>query len=634
MKCMNPDDMLFGQIALHLKLMSRAQLSKVIALQQQQQAPKAIGAVCVELGYLSDDKVQLVLRHQAAVKKKRSASGSALTGGASPQPAGVRGAGVQPTRPSEPAGRDSSAASVVRGAPVGAPPRAHGSTHGNPVTPPRASSHAASQAAVSGSPAAVSAPLHSAQGGGSMPAPMVHGGGGPSAQIQGAPMSSQVAPPPAVVPPPSAPAPTEEPEEARSVLASYPRTTGPLTPEPGLVKILEEARQRACSDVHVMAQRPLSFRKEGKLTQEGEPMDPDTVERMVLSVMTDPRRQQLEQEGYADFTVELDHLGRFRANVGRQSTGLKGCFRLIMSEIPELAALGLPSELERVAQYHQGLAVVAGPNGQGKTTTLAALVNIINNSRPYHIITVEDPVEVTYPISKAVMSQREVMTHTKSFHRALKGALREDPDVIVIGELRDAETVEIALEAAETGHLVVATMSTRSGAKTIDRLIDMFPPDRQAPVRSTLAGALKMIISQRLVPSKEDRMVPVIEMLTGNIQLWNLIRDQKLIQLPSLMQRGLSLGMIRVDDSLKKLVLEGIITEEVAFEYAEDVRQLKQELRVAAGPAPQAMAGPPPQRGNSGTDAARFAVAAASSKRVPEKRDISSRLGGFLRKRK
>jgi twitching motility protein PilT len=206
---------------------------------------------------------------------------------------------------------------------------------------------------------------------------------------------------------------------------------------------------------------------------------------------------------------------------------------------------------------------------------MAALVDLVNQSKPHHIITVEDPIEVVHPIKRAVISQRQVGLHTQSFHAALKGALREDPDVIIIGELRDRETVEMALQAAETGHLVIASMSTPSGAKTIDRLIDMFPPEDQAQVRSTLAGALKIVVSQRLVPNvARTQMVAVAELITGNVPLWSLIRDNKLFQLPSLLQRGRNYGMIRAEDSLNDLLARGVIDEDTARRYADDPRAI------------------------------------------------------------
>jgi twitching motility protein PilT len=227
--------------------------------------------------------------------------------------------------------------------------------------------------------------------------------------------------------------------------------------------------------------------------------------------------------------------------------------------------------------------VIAGPSGHGKTTTLAALVDLLNRADPIHILTIEDPVEIVHPKHVAVVSQREVGRHTVSFEAALKASLREDPDVIVIGELRDRETVEIALTAAETGHLVLATMSTPSAAKTIDRLIDMFPPADQSQVRASLGAALKAIVAQRLLPDAQGTgVVAAVELLVGMLALSNMIRDNKLFQLPNLMQRGRSYGMIRLDDSLLELVRAGKLTEDVAVRHADS----KKELLAALHPAP------------------------------------------------
>ena len=276
-----------------------------------------------------------------------------------------------------------------------------------------------------------------------------------------------------------------------------------------------------------------------------------------------------------DLAADVDGAGRLRVNVSRQRTGLKLCFRLVVSEPPNVAALGLPPEVHKLTMHHQGLVIISGPNGHGKTTSMAALVDMFNVDHAMHIITVEDPVEVVHPRKRAIVTQREVGAHTRSFARALTAALREDPDVIAIGELRDRETVEMALSASETGHLVLATMSTPSGAKTIDRLIDMFPPDDQAQVRATLAGALKLVLSQRLLRRADGHgLVAAFEMITGGIPLWSLIRDNKLFQLPSLLQRGRNFGMLGLDDSLRELLTQGAIDREEALVYAEDPKAL------------------------------------------------------------
>jgi twitching motility protein PilT len=334
----------------------------------------------------------------------------------------------------------------------------------------------------------------------------------------------------------------------------------------GLAAYVRAARQYGASDLHIAANRPVQVRVMGELR----PLDPapvpaDVVDRILLPLLGPRRRVQLRTSGYVDLAFDVQNGGRLRGNVSRQQGGLRGAFRLARVQPPTLDELGLPKELAKVVAHHQGLVVLAGPNGQGKTTTLAALVDLVNSTKPYHIITIEDPVELEHPRKQAVITQREVGRHTKSFAAALKASLREDPDVIVIGELRDRETVEIALTAAETGHLVLATMSTPSAAKTIDRLIDMFPPADQAQARASIAGALRAIVAQRLLPAANGRgVVPAVELVTGVLPLAVLIRDDKLYQLPNLMQRGRAFGMIRFEDSLLELLRTGRITEDTA----------------------------------------------------------------------
>ena len=382
---------------------------------------------------------------------------------------------------------------------------------------------------------------------------------------------------PASVPAPLVAAPQPQvsyrPPAEASPLGAFVRADLPLGAPAGLRALLVQARDQAASDVHILSGEPPRFRCAGRLAAAGPVLSNEEAWGLVMPLLNERNAKQLEELGYADFACQLEGVGRLRVNVNKQRSGIKGCFRLIMPEPPTLDSLGLPSELRQMLNYHQGLVVVSGPNGAGKTTTLSALVDLLNSERSVHIITVEDPVEVIHPIKKAIVSQREVGIHTKSFHAALKGSLREDPDVIAIGELRDRETVEKALEAAETGHLVFATMSTPSGARTIGRLIDMFPPDDQSQVRSTLAGVLKFVVSQRLVPRKDGNgRVVAVELLTGGMALWTLIRDDKLFQLPSLLQRGRAFGMIRIEDSLNELLSSGVISMETAKAFADDPR--------------------------------------------------------------
>jgi twitching motility protein PilT len=352
-----------------------------------------------------------------------------------------------------------------------------------------------------------------------------------------------------------------------------------------LGELLMTARGAGASDLHILAARPPLVRVAGELTPRGAPLDAAFLERVVHSIVPPRLLAALESEGTCDFAV-ADAGGRCRVNVTRQRTGYKVCIRLVPPVIPTLASLGLPDAIATATHHHQGLILVTGPTGHGKTSTLAAIVDRINTETTHHVITVEDPVEYLHPRKKAMMSQREVGTHTKSFASALKGSLREDPDVIVVGELRDTETVRMALAASETGHLVIGTMNTPSAAKTIDRLIDLFPPSDQAQVRMTLAGGLRLVVSQRLVPNVDrSGLVAAVEILPGSISLWSLIRENKTYQIPSLQQRGKALGIVRLDDSLGDLVKSGKTTLENARAFAESPDELGASIAASRTPA-------------------------------------------------
>ncbi len=364
--------------------------------------------------------------------------------------------------------------------------------------------------------------------------------------------------------------------------------------------MIEVAKARNASDLHISTNRPVSLRVLGELTPieaSATPISAADAEAILTPLLTAEQQAQLAKQGYVDLALEAPGGGRLRSNISKFQGGLKGTFRIARTSPSTLAELNLPKELAKHVHHHQGLVVIAGPSGHGKTTTLAALVETVNESRPFHIITVEDPIEIVYPRKAAVVSQREVGPHTKSFAAALKGSLREDPDVIVIGELRDRETVEIALTAAETGHLVIATMSTPNAAKTIDRLVDMFPPEDQSQVRASIAGALRAIIAQRLLPSAQgDTLWPAVEVLTGILALSAMIREDKLFQLPNLMQRGKAFGMIRFDDSLLDLVRAGKIDPEVAIAASENKKELAAQIKGGGGgtqPVPVMKSGEP-----------------------------------------
>ncbi|NMO16744.1 type IV pilus twitching motility protein PilT [Pyxidicoccus fallax] len=420
-----------------------------------------------------------------------------------------------------------------------------------------------------GAPAPAAAPAQQA-----VPAPA------PAAAPRAPAAPAAPAPVPAAARPAPAAAPVQQARAPEPAAQPAPRATSlprAFTQTPReLTVLLESARGLGASDVHVVAGRPALFRLVGDLVPQGEPLDPARVEQLLLPVVPERLRPVLEKDGSCDFSLESPEMGRFRVNVGRQRTGLKGTFRVIAREVPTLESLGLPMDIAKATHHHQGLIVITGPSGHGKTSTLAAIVDIINRETTHHVLTVEDPVEFVHPRKKALISQREVGSHTRTFASALKGSLREDPDVIVVGELRDTETVRMALAAAETGHLLISTMNTPSAAKTIDRLIDLFPPADQQQVRLSLSSGLRLIVSQRLLPAADGKgLVAAVEVLPGSVALGNLIRDNKTFQIPSLQQRGKSLGIVRFEDSLAEVVRSGKVKLEVAKAFADNPDELE-----------------------------------------------------------
>ncbi|MFT3693577.1 MAG: PilT/PilU family type 4a pilus ATPase [Kofleriaceae bacterium] len=363
----------------------------------------------------------------------------------------------------------------------------------------------------------------------------------------------------------------------------------PLHKPGSFAAFVAAARAAKASDLHIAGNRVVSIRVNNELVpieSGAQALSAEQAEQVLLPLLNDEEKARLQSAGYVDLAVDAPGGGRLRANISRHQVGIKGTFRLAFDRPMTLEELGLPKDIQKVVSHHQGFVVIAGPSGHGKTTTLASLVDVVNSSKPHHILTVEDPIEIEHPRKAAVVSQREAGRHTKTFATALKASLREDPDVIVIGELRDRETVEIALTAAETGHLVLATMSTPSAAKTLDRLIDMFPPEEHSQVRASIAGALRAIVAQRLLPAVGGGVVPAVELVTGVLPLAVLIRDDKLFQLPNLMQRGRAFGMIRFDESLQELLRAGKISEETALLYAENKAAFGAKPAPVAAPAP------------------------------------------------
>jgi twitching motility protein PilT len=304
--------------------------------------------------------------------------------------------------------------------------------------------------------------------------------------------------------------------------------------------------------------------------------DRSHIEGLLFEVLTEEQRRRFLETNDLDFSYEIPKVGRFRANLCRQHRGVDGTFRVIPEAIPSPADLGLPAAVLPLTKHHQGLVLVTGPAGQGKSTTIATLVDVINSEKPLHIITVEDPVEFVHPARRSVVNQREVGKHTLSFANALRAALREDPDVIVVGEMRDLETIGLAITAAETGHLVFGSLMTTNASQTVDRILDSFPSGQQAQIRTMLSESLKGIVSQQLVPLADGTgRVLACEILLCNLAVANMIRERKTFQLSSVMQTGRNLGMQRMDDALLELMQAGRITGDTAMMYAHDPKAME-----------------------------------------------------------
>lgn len=344
---------------------------------------------------------------------------------------------------------------------------------------------------------------------------------------------------------------------------------------PRAIDLIRKAVEAGASDVHLTAGTPPFMRLNGRITYFDEPPLPaDEAERMVVSFMNQRQRDHFEKHNDLDLSYEHEELGRFRVNALSHFRGPSIIFRIIPRQVPTLEGLGLPASLGGLTEWTQGLVLVTGPAGCGKSTTAAALVDLVNSTRKDHVITVEDPVEFIHPAKGCNVTQRQVPRDTESFATALRAALREDPDVIMIGEMRDLETISLALTAAETGHLVIGTLHTKSAARTVDRIIDVFPTDQQAQIRIMISEALRGIVSQSLVPRADGNgRVVALEVLYNNTAVANAIRDAKTFQLPSMMQTGKKQGMQLMDESLLDLVAEDVITRDEAEKVAENPKR-------------------------------------------------------------
>jgi twitching motility protein PilT len=351
--------------------------------------------------------------------------------------------------------------------------------------------------------------------------------------------------------------------------------------QPRIEVLLDEVIKKKASDLHVQVGLPPMLRIDGALVPVtgADVLDEEAIETLIFAILDEDQKQILLKDKEFDFSFAYGDLGRFRVNAFHERGNMAAAMRLIPNEILTIEQLGLPAIINKFADYPRGLVLVTGPTGSGKSTTLAALVHKINVEKAAHIITIEDPIEFTHRSQKSVIVQREVHYDTYSFSAALRSALREDPDVVLIGEMRDLETIASAITIAETGHLVFATLHTNSAAQSIDRMIDVFPPHQQPQIRAQLSNILMAIASQRLVPAIGGGRIAAAEILIANPAVRNIIREGKSHQLEAVIQTGAEFGMQSMDKTLAGLIHEGRITYEEARNVAVDLDELDRLMR-------------------------------------------------------
>jgi len=368
-------------------------------------------------------------------------------------------------------------------------------------------------------------------------------------------------------------------ESVRQVESSKADKSGFLRygPEVTLRDLLQQAMERNASDLHVHSGAALRIRVDGNFI-DATPAALSSQEcgDLIMDILSEVQLLQLNENFQVDFAYEIPGVGRFRANIYKQQRGYDAVFRTIKPIPPTLADLELPKEFEKFTEFHQGLMLFTGPAGCGKSSTMAAMADLINKRRQDHILTIEDPIEFIHPSKSCNVTQREVGAQTDSFPTALRAALREDPDVIVIGELRDLETISLAITAAETGHLVMATLHTSNAIRTINRLLSVFPPDQISQIRRMLSESLKVVVSQRLVQRADKRgQVAALEVMINNNAVANLIREDRTYQIKSAMQTGRAQGQRLLDATLKQLMNDKVITKTEAIKHAEEPENFK-----------------------------------------------------------
>lgn len=345
-------------------------------------------------------------------------------------------------------------------------------------------------------------------------------------------------------------------------------------------EMLKVANERGASDLHITVGVPPKIRIDGELIDiADERIMPADAENLIMPIIPDHARKQLVEMGESDFSYAIAGVGRYRVNAFRQRGSYACVIRIVGTRIPSPQELGLPESVVALTELKRGLVIVTGPTGSGKSTTLASLVDVINSTQNVNVITLEDPIEYLHRHNKAIVNQREIGVDSFSYTSALRAALREDPDVIMVGEMRDLDTISTAITAAETGHLVLSTLHTTGAANTIDRIIDVFPPHQQQQIRIQLAGVLESVISQQLLPKVFGGRVAAFEVMHTNTAIKNLIRESKTHQIDNIIQTNRKLGMMMMDDAIMELYMRGEISKETALEYAQDQQNMKRKLQ-------------------------------------------------------